>query len=366
MKISILGTRGIPAQHGGFETFAQKLALYLASIDWQVTVYCQEVGAGETHEDTWMGVRLVHVPVQQIGALATIIFDWKSVLHASRECGPVLTLGYNTALFSIVYRLRKIVNYINMDGIEWKRQKWSRAQQSWLYLNEIGGSWLGDHLIADHPSIADHLATRVAREKITTIAYGADRVTQADASILKRYGVEVGEYVLAIARPEPENSLLEIVSAFSRNERKAKLLVVGRYEPKVNEYHARVMEAAAPGVLFPGAIYEPAIINSLRFHAKLYVHGHRVGGTNPALVEALGAGLPVLAHDNKYNRWVAGSEARYFVDSEGCAAALDDLLDDAAQLLKMSQFSTRRHEESFQWNRILKAYEELLQGAQVS
>ena len=134
--VRILGCRGVPAAHGGFETFAERLAGYLAARGWVVTVYCQGRGRGPASEDRWRGIRRVHVPVQTAGALGTMIFDWKSTLHALGEPGVALTLGYNTAIFTALYRLRRIPNVINMDGIEWKRTKRSIPERLWLYANE--------------------------------------------------------------------------------------------------------------------------------------------------------------------------------------------------------------------------------------
>ena len=130
--LRILGTRGIPAQHGGFETFAQHLALYLSDHDWEVIVYCQDEGSGAAYENTWSNVSLIHIPVKSKGAFGTIEFDWKSTLHASKGKDLILTLGYNTAIFCFLYRLKGIINIINMDGIEWKRDKWSFIERTWL------------------------------------------------------------------------------------------------------------------------------------------------------------------------------------------------------------------------------------------
>jgi len=207
----------------------------------------------------------------------------------------VLTLGYNTAVFCLAYRLKGIANLINMDGIEWRRQKWSTLERVWLYFNERAGCWLGNHLIADHPEIKAHLATRVANSKITMIPYGADRIDNADSGVLAQYGLQPGGYAMVIARPEPENSILEIVAAFSRKPRGMRLVVLGRYDLEM-PYHKQVMDAASAEVMFPGAIYDKATVSALRFHSALYAHGHQVGGTNPSLVEAMGAGSAVLAH----------------------------------------------------------------------
>jgi glycosyltransferase involved in cell wall biosynthesis len=357
--LRILGTRGIPANHGGFETFAQHLALYLVQRGWQVTVYCQEDQGDATYEDHWCGVRLVHIPVKQAGVLGTIVFDWLSTVHAGRKSGLVLTLGYNTALFCLWYRLKGLTNLINMDGIEWRRQKWGWAAKVWFYFNEWAGAWLGNHLVADHPAIESHLSSRVQNGKITTIAYGAPRIDDADADILARRGLAANDYVVLIARAEPENSILEVVRAWSRKPRGLKLVVLGKYAPG-HAYQAAVQQCASDEVLFLGAIYDSNVVAALRYFARFYIHGHQVGGTNPSLVEALGAGNAVLAHDNRFNRWVAGAGAQYFAGEQGCADLLDTVLHDPQQLAVLRQASRARHADAFTWERILHEYEQLL------
>jgi glycosyltransferase involved in cell wall biosynthesis len=358
-KIRILGTRGVPANHGGFETFAEHLALYLVKQGWEVIVYCQEDSGERIYEDDWQGVRRVHIPVTQQGAAGTIVFDWKSNLHAGKSSGLILTLGYNTAVFSLWFRLKGINNIINMDGIEWKRQKWGMLAKTWFYLNEWAGAWLGNHLVADHPAIKTHLSTRVDSNKITTIAYGAAEVAHADVGRLAQYGLAPGGYAILIARAEPENSILEVVKAWSRKPRGVKLVVLGKYDPE-HAYQRAVKEAASDEVVFLGAIYEAENVGALRFYSRLYVHGHQVGGTNPSLVEALGAGNPVLAHDNQFNRWVVGADSCFFDGEEGCARVLDELLSNQELLARMKASSLARHRDAFTWDRILGQYEQLL------
>lgn len=360
-SIRILGTRGVPAAHGGFETFAEHLAPYLVGRGWQVTVYCQEDGAGPVFEDTWRDVRRVRMPVATTGAAGTIVFDWKSTVHAAGEKGLVLTLGYNTAVFCALYRLRGLKNVINMDGVEWRRQKWGAVAKTWFWLNDWAGCWLGNHLVADHPEIKKHLATRVAADKITMIPYGSDQVDAADAGLIAPYGVAPGDYAILIARAEPENSILEVVQAWSRKARGCKLLVLGKYEPG-HAYQRAVKAAASDEVIFPGAVYDKAVVQALRFHARFYVHGHQVGGTNPSLVEALGAGNAVLAHDNLYNRWVAGEGGVYFGGEDGCAQQIEALLCDPGQVEQLQAASRARHAAEFTWDKILGDYERLLLG----
>lgn len=161
-----------------------------------------------------------------------------------------------------------------------------------------------------------------------------------------------------IARAEPENSLLEIVQV-SRQPRRRKLAVLGKYD-RDNDYHRKVLEAAGEGVVFLGPIYDKKVVRALRYFSSAYVHGHQVGGTNPSLVEALGASNPVIAHDNPFNRWVAGPGACYFNGAASFASLLDELEGDATRLQAMSAASAARHREAFTWEQILGQYEQLL------
>ncbi|WP_438268856.1 DUF1972 domain-containing protein [Paraburkholderia youngii] len=358
-----MGTRGIPAQHGGFETFAERLALYLTRRGWAVTVYCQgQVGGTLISEDSWCGIKRIFVPIKRDGPIGTVEFDWKSVRNAAEAQGSlVLTLGYNTAIFCTYLRWRGIRNLINMDGLEWRRSKWRWHERAWLFMNERIGCWTGNHLIADHPSIAAHLATRVKHRKITMIPYGADHIDERSGDVPKELGLAKTSYALVIARPEPENSVLEIVTAFSRRPRGAKLVVLGKYDPQKNPYHREVVDAAGPEVLFPGAIYDQNAVNALRREALFYLHGHQVGGTNPSLVEALGANCAVIAHDNEFNRWVAGPEARFFSSESDCDLHISALLADAATVRAMREASGRRFDSAFRWDSVLAQYEALLE-----
>lgn len=364
-QLFILGTRGIPARHGGFETFAERLALYLTQRGWEVTVYCQSDAAEgaineDIGEDTWQGVRRIIVPVTRAGAVGTMEFDWKSIRDvAGRDPGLVLTLGYNTAVFCTYLRWRGITNIINMDGLEWRREKWKLHERLWLWLNERVGCWAGNHLIADHPAIAEHLATRVKRRKITTIPYGADPIESMSAVPLRAFDLEDVRYGLVIARPEPENSVLEIVTAFSRRPRGARLVVLGKYDA-THPYQRAVLDAASDEVMFPGAIYDQHVVRALRYHANFYLHGHRVGGTNPSLVEALGAGCAVIAHDNVFNRWVAGPDARFFATEADCDMHISALIGDPATASAMGLASAQRFRSAFRWDSVLAQYEALL------
>ncbi len=362
-SIAILGIRGIPAQHGGFETFAEHFALYLVKRGWNVTVYCQKKGEGSICEDDWCGVHRVHIPVNLSGAKGTVLFDWKAAVHAAKRRIPVLTLGYNTAVFCTIYRLKRIKNFINMDGLEWRRKKWNLPARTWLYVNEKLGAWLGNHLIADHPEIKNRLLRFVSADKITVIPYSSDTVDCADERYLAPFGLEKNNYVILVARLEPENSILEIVRAYSIKTRNMPLLVLGEYNPGSGVYQKQLADAAGSEVQFVGAIYNKSVVQSLRYFARFCIHGHTVGGTNPSLVEALGSGSAVLAHGNKFNRWVAGAGAHYFSSETECARQIELLLRDDDLIAAMRKESISQFRNNFTWDKVYPTYEKIVMNA---
>lgn len=357
--IRILGTRGIPAAHGGFETFAERLALYLAARDWKVTVYCQESGSGAPHQDTWQDIDRITIPVSGSGPAGTVTFDWKAAMHAARSSDPTLTLGYNTAVFNGLVRFHGAPVIINMDGIEWARMKWGPLAKLWLRLNERAACRIAHHLVADHPEIRKHLEHIAPADKITMIPYGADEIDEADAAPLKSFGLVRDGYLTMIARPEPENSILEIVRGFSAVKRGCRLVVLGDFHPG-NRYHREVKHAASDEVMFLGALYDQATVRTLRRHCIAHLHGHQVGGTNPSLVEAMAAGNAIIAHDNRFNRWVAGDAALYFSDTPTFAQQLGILLGNGSLRQQSRTRAKARFREEFTWPHVLARYESLL------
>lgn len=358
-SLLILGTRGIPAAHGGFETFAEKLALFLVERGWQVGVYCQDevpVVTRRFHSESWRGIELIRTQVSSSGPRATIDFDWHCVRHAAQRPALSLVLGYNGAIFLPYLRLagRKIMT--NMDGIEWRRPKWSWPVRSWFWINEWVAAWSSNRLVADHPVIADHLATRRPRSATVMIPYGGMPIRMAPAKPLARFGLESGCYLISIARIEPDNSILTLVEAFSSKRRGMPLVVLGNFSDE-NAYHRQVKAAAGPEVIMPGAIYDDETVRALRFHARGYLHGHTVGGTNPSLVEALWAGNPVIAHDNPYNRWTAGEAGLFFGDEASCSNAIGRLLADDELAARLKQAALGRARSSFEWQTVLEQYE---------
>ncbi len=358
--VNILGTRGIPAAHGGFETFVEALALHLDRQGHRVRVYCQGRGALSRRERTWNGIELVEISLPLGGALSTVVFDLLSTIDVVRRGGTVLTCGYNTSPFFLLYRLFGVRNVVNMDGIEWRRPKWSAPARLWLWCCERIGLHLADEVIADHPEIAKHLLRRTFQRVVHVVPYGTATPPPVDSSALAKHGLELKRYATVVARPEPENSILEIVEAWSRRPRGMPLVIVGDYEGEANAWRTRVKDAAGDEVKFIGEVRGGDELSSLRRGACLYIHGHTVGGTNPSALEALAAGNPVLAHDNPFNRWVLADAAVYFTDRDSCARALDGLLGDQAILEKLGTRALELAKERFGLETCHLAYERLL------
>lgn len=357
----ILGIRGVPAQHGGFESFAERLVPWMVQAGWRVTVYCQGSASGARYEDTWEGCRRVHVPVNGDTALSTIEFDIKSTREAVGENAVMLTLGYNTGFLSVYARMRGCINLINMDGIEWKRAKYSVTQKAYLWLNERLAAASGNVLIADHPEILHHHTGHVSPDKLCMIPYGSDRIETADETLLDHFELERDRFFTVIARPEPENSILEIVRAFSRKPRGAKLAILGKYHSD-HAYQNSVIAAASDEVVFLGPIYDKPSLHALRLFGIAYMHGHQVGGTNPSLVEAMGAGNAVIAHDNPFNRWVVGEGALFFADEDQIETHVESLIHAPALRDRLREQSLLRWSEGFRWEIILKDYQRLIES----
>ncbi len=358
-SILILGTRGLPANHGGFETFAERYALYLVERGWSVSVYCQEDVETVTvpiRTDIWRGITRIFIQTARKGGFGALDFDWKCVRDAVRRPGVCLVLGYNGAAFLPYLRVFGKKVFTNMDGIEWKRPKWSLPVRAWFFVNEWIAAWTSQRLVADHPAIADHIATRRPRSATVVIPYGGDPIASAPVAPLAALGLEAGRYMVSIARIEPDNNIATLVSAFSAQPRGMKLVVLGKLEDG-NPYHAKVRAAAGPEVVFPGPIYDSAIVRALRSHARAYLHGHTVGGTNPSLVEALWAGNAVIAHDNVFNRWTAGAAALFFKEGETCEQAISRLVRDDVLVARLGAAARARAVAAFDWRDVLLAYE---------
>ena len=365
-KIAVLGTRGIPAKYGGFETFAEALAIGLSRKGCDVTVFCER--SAEIPSPTYQGVTLVHFRAPRLGPLSTIIFDLKCLLESRRGFDIVYMLGYGAAPFCLIPRLFGRRVWINMDGVEWKRSKWSWSGRVYLRAMERIAVMAANRVIADAAAIKDHLEARYGRlKKCDVIAYGAHVTREADISGVEHFaGLEPGGYYLVVCRMEPENHVREIIEGFEASESPYPLVVVGGISEQT-DYVRELLERDSERVRFVGAIYDQKLLTSLRFHARAYIHGHSVGGTNPSLLESMGVGNIVLAHDNPFNREVLGPHGSFFLNAEQLAESVrfvDQL--PLANRLEIAEKMCKRIVDCYGWQRIVDQYWMLVQKDSVT
>ncbi len=324
MRIALVGTRGVPARYGGFETAVEEIGKRLAAGGHEVTVYCRRPrGSREAPLPTeYLGMRLVVLPAVRARAAETLTHTGLSVAHLCRH-GTDAAFVFNAANAPLLplLRIARIPVATHVDGLEWKRAKWSGVGRRYYRLAESLAVRWSDALIADAQGIADYYR-RAFRAPTVQIAYGAP-VLDPGAARLGELGLAPGGYHLVVARFEPENNVLTIVEGYRRSGAELPLVVVGS-APYAHEYTASVHAAADGRVRFLGGVWDQELLDQLYAGAATYLHGHSVGGTNPSLLRAIGVGAPVIAFDVDFNREVVRTAGRYFADAAQVAALVDE------------------------------------------
>ncbi|HEX7528724.1 MAG TPA: glycosyltransferase [Thermoanaerobaculia bacterium] len=366
MKLAILGTRGVPAAYGGFETLAEELSARLARRGHDVTVYARAHGVSSVLA-SYRGSRVVHLPTLRTKYFDTVVHAALSGLHAATQgYDAVLVCNGVNALFCRLPRLlgapTRIV--LNVDGLERNRRKWNGLGRLVYALSERLSCVLPDAVVTDARSIEAYYEETYGKESVY-IPYGSDLAAPTGRAALDRLGLVPGGYVLYVSRFEPENNPDAVVRAFRSVPGDTKLVLVGA-APYANALLSSIRAEAAgdPRILLPGAIYgEP--YRELLSNAAVYVHATEVGGTHPALVEAMGFGRPLVVHDTPENREVAG-EAALYVDArraESLAAGMAALLSDPAARERSGRTAAARGRSRYRWDAVTDAYEALLAGS---
>ncbi|WP_233589855.1 DUF1972 domain-containing protein [Acidovorax sp. FJL06] len=364
LRIAILGARGIPASYGGFETFAEQLATRLAARGHQVTVYA-EGGDRPVADTVYQGVRVRTRRRPRWGAASVLAYDCACLWDARRGYDLVYMLGYGAAWACWWPRVFGVPVWINVDGLEWARSKWGWGARVYLRCMEWVTTKVATRLIADAEAIAQRFRQAYPSGAPSSfIAYGAELVQaeDVDPAVLSAWGLQPHRYMLVVARPEPENHILEIVQGHVRHGGDWPLVVVGDVSG-ATPYQRQLLALASDRVRFVGGIYDTGQLKSLRVHAACYLHGHSVGGTNPSLLEALACGNWVIAHDNPFNREVARDAAEYFSTPEQLARSLDRVVSQGAALqAERSRRARGIVAEYYTWDGIADAYEALMRA----
>lgn len=312
IRLAILGTRGIPASYGGFERFAEELSIRLVNLDVDVTVYCEET-YGQRYT-IYNGVTLRYERVGIGGPLSTVLFDLKCIWSARKEYDVVYMLGYGAAPFCILPRFFGTKVWLNVDGIEWARAKWGKLAKLYFKAMEYFSVRVPNRVIADAAGIRDHLERRHGElTNCDVIAYGASVVNDApNKNLLAEWALEPRGYHLVVCRLEPENHVLEIIKGYYQSSTRQPLVILGNHHANT-PYVQMILGLASDRVRFIGTVFDKQQLEALRFYSLIYFHGHGVGGTNPSLLEAMGCGNIIIAHDNTFNHEVLGTFGRYFL-----------------------------------------------------
>lgn len=362
-RVAILGCRGIPARYGGFETFAEELGAGLAARGFAVTVYCL-AERGHVLPARHRGVTLVPVAVPRLGPLTALLYDLRSLRAARDGHEVVFMLGYGAGAFLGWGRRPGNQVWVSMDGLEWRRAKWGRVARAWLRRMERAALAAADRVVFDSHAVRRAVrGADAAQASDLVIEYGARLDTRPDPEVLASRGLQAGRYLLLVARIEPENHVREILAAHARAGRAEPLVVVGDHA-RAGAYGAACRQAAGPSARLLGPLYDAGALAALRHGCRAALHGHSVGGTNPALLEAMAAGCAVVAHDNPFNREVLGAEGLYFADEDALVAALATVGGwDEAERARRGAASRARVAERYTWERIVDAYARALGAA---
>lgn len=359
MKIAIIGTRGIPNHYGGFEQCAEYLALGLVKKGHEVLVYNSHNHPYQ--KDKWNGVNLKHCydPEYKLGTAGQFIYDLNCILDLrKRKCDVILQLGYTSGSVWGWLLPKKTVVTTNMDGLEWKRTKYSNKVRRFLQWAEKLGVKYSDHLISDSIGIQDYLKQKYGADS-TFIAYGATLFEQPDEQVLKDYRLLPYAYDMLIARLEPENSIEIILDGVEQAKPDRPFLVVGKHETAYGHY-LKEKYAGNARIQFVGGIYNIDILNSLRYYSNIYFHGHTVGGTNPSLLEAMASNSLICANANPFNKYILGDDAIYFNNATEVADHLNEVSAHEARYQSMTKNNSDKISNIYDWELIVDQYEKHL------
>jgi len=356
VRFAIVGTRGIPARYGGFETFAEELSTRLVERGHEVTVYCRERHA----EPTYRGVRLQYLPTIRHKYFDTLAHTFLSTLHLlGSRYDALLYCNAANAIFTWMPRGLAMPVALNVDGLERHRKKWNALAKTWYRISEWLATWMPNTVVTDAQAIAQYYHEKYGRDSVM-IPYGAELGAVETAAVLPKLGLEPQKYFLYVSRMEPENNGLLVREAFESVATELKLALIGD-APYAADYIARVRDTHDPRIVIPGAIYGQGY-RELGSHCFAYIHATEVGGTHPALIEAMGRGALTLYLDTPENAEVAGGAGLPFTH-EDLSRVIEHVL--AYSEEERQVWRTRaieRVRSRYSWDAVTDAYEKLLEG----
>ena len=355
-KIAIIGTVGVPSNYGGFETLADNLVLYHSDNNRSeiITVYCSGT-AFKARPKYYHTARLRYLPLKANGAQSPLYDTLSILLAALQGHNRILLLGVSGALILPLLRLLWWIEVVtNIDGIEWKRQKWKGFAKSFLRFSELLAVRFSHEVIADNQAIANYITETYAKP-CTVISYGGDHATKRKASEIVPARLPK-RFALALCRIEPENNVHMILDAFSNKE--TNLVFVGNWE---NSEYGRKLKSRYvdhPTIKILSPVYDPSALKAIRERASIYVHGHSAGGTNPSLVEMMHFGIPVFAYDCSFNHYTTEDKALFFTNADDLSLQISTLKH--LQAKEIGKHMQSIAENNYTWEKVGAAYFDLL------
>jgi len=368
LKLAIIGSRGIPSEYGGFETFTEYLSTALVKKGLDVSVSCEY---SEERIPNYNGVNLFYFPLKQpkncfLRIFYEFIYDFYSLIWASINSDIIYMLGYSASLFFFVPILFKKRFWVNPDGLEWKRTKFNQFIKILLIFSErIMVFWVTE-IIADSEEIKKYFDEKYGID-VYHISYGVsepENIGWDDLNlpdVLKGY-LSPNKYYLVVARLEPENNILMIVNGYLKSGVDKPLIIVGDFSSNnyKSDMERLIRHHNSSNVFFLGSIYEKNVLQMFRKHCFAYIHGHSVGGTNPSLLEAMMLKNLIIAHDNVFNVEVTGDSALYFQSSDQLQQQIKKLEIDHDQYKHLKNQTYNLVKTKYNWPKIIDEYYSLI------
>ena len=358
MKLAILGTRGVPNHYGGFEQFAQYLSEEFVKKGHEVHVYNSHNHPFQKSE--WNGVKIIHCkdPSNIIGTASQFIYDLNCIIDSrKRNYDLILQLGYTSSSIWNGLLPKGTIIVTNMDGLEWKRSKYSKLVQNFLLFAEKLAVKYSDYLISDSIAIQSYLKQKYSIDS-KYIPYGANIVDNVDNQILKDFNVEENSYNILVSRMESENNIETILHGFVNSNTPRKFIVVGNTSNKYGSYIREKFKDSR--IIYSGYIETIQKLNALRKNSYIYFHGHSVGGTNPSLIEAMSSSSLICAHNNHFNKAILGDDAFYFSCDKCVTSFLEKENIQERELYVYNNLE--KIKKKYTWLQILNEYESFLQS----
>jgi glycosyltransferase involved in cell wall biosynthesis len=360
-KVSIIGTVGLPPKYGGFETLAEHLVKYLSD-KYEITVYCSSKSYEEKLK-TYNGAKLKYINLKANG-IQSIFYDTISMIDSLRYADALLILGVSgCSILPIIKPLCKLMNkkiLINIDGLEWKREKWNKFAKRLLKFSEKLAVKYADVIISDNLVIKDYIKSEYNRDSVF-IPYGGDHVKYEPLSneLVAKYPFLKEKYAFKVARIEPENNIHLILEAFSEFK-ELNLAIVGNWDKSRYGQDLRKKYHSFDNIFLLDPIYDQKILNAIRSNCFVYIHGHSAGGTNPSLVEAMYLGLPIIAYGVEYNKVTTQYEALYFMNKDELLKLINEIVSNRGLLIHTGQRMRNIAIREYTWEKITREYDSIL------